>query len=249
MYMDSKNVGNFISQLRLEKKLTQRELAEKIGVTSKAISRWECGLGFPDISLLEPLSKELGVSILELLKGKRLSNNKNVKSDDIDYLIKIIINMTNDRRKKLFLILYSLIVILVITLTTIIYAKNNFHGYINYFPELQRKIMLVPFNSIIIIFGDGVEFLYNNILLFFKNFIVNFMIGLLINSYLFMLVKNKNKYIKIGLFINIFIELFKWMVLLGMFDIDDILIRFISAIIVYYVFSKKRKEVKLCLKK
>ena len=54
--MDSQKVGIFIKQLRIEKNMTQDELAEKINVTNKAVSRWERGIGFPDISLLEPLS-------------------------------------------------------------------------------------------------------------------------------------------------------------------------------------------------
>ena len=57
--------------MRKEKKMTQAELAEKIHVTDKAISRWERGLGFPDIQTLEPLAQVLGISVLELMRSEK----------------------------------------------------------------------------------------------------------------------------------------------------------------------------------
>lgn len=72
--MDLDNVGKLIKDLRIKKGLTQEELASKINVTNKAISRWECGNGLPDTSLLEPLSKELNISISELLNGQCTNN-------------------------------------------------------------------------------------------------------------------------------------------------------------------------------
>ena len=68
--MDPEKVGKFIYTLRTKNNMTQNELANKINVTNKAVSRWERGQGLPDISLLEPLSKNLNVSILELLNGQ-----------------------------------------------------------------------------------------------------------------------------------------------------------------------------------
>lgn len=63
-------VGNLICELREEKGLTQSELGEKIGVTNKAISRWENGRGYPDVSILLSLANELDVSVDELLRGE-----------------------------------------------------------------------------------------------------------------------------------------------------------------------------------
>ena len=81
--MSQENTGRFIKELRTAKKLTQLELAEKIGVTDRAISKWENGRGLPDISLLVPLAKELNVSVLELLNGKRISDNDKAVIDII----------------------------------------------------------------------------------------------------------------------------------------------------------------------
>lgn len=70
--MTSKDCGKFISDLRKEKNLTQKQLAKKINVSDKAISRWETGTGFPDVTSLISLSEFFGISINELLAGKRI---------------------------------------------------------------------------------------------------------------------------------------------------------------------------------
>lgn len=68
--------GAFIAQLRKEHNLTQKELAEKINVTDKAISRWETGKGFPEVSLLLPLADTLNISVNELLTGEKVEKEK-----------------------------------------------------------------------------------------------------------------------------------------------------------------------------
>lgn len=69
--MDVEAFGNLVASLRREKGLTQKQLAEKLFISNKAVSKWERGLSMPDISLLEPLAELLGVSVSELLRGKR----------------------------------------------------------------------------------------------------------------------------------------------------------------------------------
>ncbi len=83
--MDAKVTGCFIAQLRKELGLTQKELAEKLEVTDKAISRWETGKGLPDTSLLKPLAEIFGVSVGELLSGKRMDDSQ-IKSQ-ADHII------------------------------------------------------------------------------------------------------------------------------------------------------------------
>ena len=70
--MDAERIGLFIAELRREKGLTQRQLAERLHVSFKAVSRWETGRGMPDIENLEALSSELGVGVTELLSGERI---------------------------------------------------------------------------------------------------------------------------------------------------------------------------------
>lgn len=69
-----------IKMLREKKKITQSELADIIGVTDKAVSKWETARGLPDISLIEPLAKALGVSVAELMNGEQIIN-KNKSSN------------------------------------------------------------------------------------------------------------------------------------------------------------------------
>jgi len=72
--MNTYVTGSAIKRLREAKQLTQSELADQLGVSSKTISKWETAKGFPDISLIEPLSKALGISIPELLSGEQIIN-------------------------------------------------------------------------------------------------------------------------------------------------------------------------------
>ncbi len=68
--MDNKKIGEFISTLRKSKNLTQKELADQLGITDKAVSKWERGAGYPDISMLRPLAEILGTTVNELLEGE-----------------------------------------------------------------------------------------------------------------------------------------------------------------------------------
>jgi len=72
--MDRYVTGAVIRKLREDKKMTQEELAAKIFVSSKAVSKWETGQGFPDVPLLEPLAEALGISVIELLSGEDIRN-------------------------------------------------------------------------------------------------------------------------------------------------------------------------------
>ena len=67
--MDAQKTGYFIAEKRKEKNMSQKELAEHLHITDKAISKWERGLSFPDITILIPLSEVLGVSLYDLLTG------------------------------------------------------------------------------------------------------------------------------------------------------------------------------------
>ena len=70
--MDLTKTGLFISALRKQMNMTQKDLAERIGVTDKAVSRWETGRGFPDVSLLITLAETLGVSVSEIVTGEKI---------------------------------------------------------------------------------------------------------------------------------------------------------------------------------
>ena len=72
--MNTYVTGSTIRQLRESRNLTQAELADKIGVSSKTVSKWETAKGLPDISLLQPLAQALGISVIELMNGEHITN-------------------------------------------------------------------------------------------------------------------------------------------------------------------------------
>ena len=79
--MNNEKTGALIAQIRKENGLTQKQLADKIGVSNATISKWETAKGFPDISLLEPLADALNISVSEILAGEKLESTE--KSDDL----------------------------------------------------------------------------------------------------------------------------------------------------------------------
>ena len=80
--MDNLKTGAFIKSCRKEKRMTPKELADRLHVTDRAVSKWERGLSAPDIALLEPLASVLGVTIVELLSGERMAPKVQTKELD-----------------------------------------------------------------------------------------------------------------------------------------------------------------------
>ena len=68
--MNQSSIGKFISQKRKEQNMTQEQLAEKLGVSNKTVSKWECGKCMPDYSIVKPLCQELGITVSELMDGE-----------------------------------------------------------------------------------------------------------------------------------------------------------------------------------
>lgn len=95
--MDAMKFGSFVASSRKEKNMTQAELAIKIKVTDKAVSRWERGLGFPDINTLEPLAEALGLSVLELMKSEKIET-EDIQCEDATLILKDTIQEANSQR-------------------------------------------------------------------------------------------------------------------------------------------------------
>lgn len=85
--MNQEKIGKFIAECRKENKLTQEQLAERLGVTAKSISRWETGKTMPDISLFEPLCEELSITINELLKAEKITTKKETNKLSVEVLM------------------------------------------------------------------------------------------------------------------------------------------------------------------
>ena len=124
--MDLDKIGKFIALNRKNKGLTQEQLAEKLGVTNKTVSRWETGKYMPDLSLLKPLSEELGITLNELLSGEKLEEEKIIESAEkslistIDYTDKEI-----KKTKKTFTIILTTIIIFIVIVVTLFIIDMN----------------------------------------------------------------------------------------------------------------------------
>jgi len=124
--MEQEKSGKFIAELRKEKNLTQQQLAEKLGITDRAISKWENGRGMPDLSLMKPLCNELGITINELLSGEKLA--KKDYQDKFEENILNTINYTDKKINKIKLIFkfcVGFILLNFITLTTLFVIDMN----------------------------------------------------------------------------------------------------------------------------
>lgn len=123
--MNKQKIGDFIKKKRKEKGLTQKELAEKLEITDRAISKWERGINCPDISLLKDLCKILETDINELLSGKEL--DKVSKEDSEDILVETVRTYTNIEKKKnkKLLIFTILLLIFYVFLVIAMYLTYN----------------------------------------------------------------------------------------------------------------------------
>ena len=102
--MDAKEFGQFIAEVRKSNNTTQIELARKLNVTDKAVSRWERGLGFPDINTLEPLADALGISLVELMQAKRNDSTEPISAEKVEELLfdTIRLSGTHNKAAKVF---------------------------------------------------------------------------------------------------------------------------------------------------
>jgi len=111
--MNQVNIGKFIAKLRKDKKMTQEELAYKLGVNNRSISRWETGKCMPDLSLLVPLSKELGVNVNDLLSANKVENDKETFENNISNIVLIAEESKRRFKIKIICILLSIFIILI----------------------------------------------------------------------------------------------------------------------------------------
>lgn len=121
--MDPMKTGMIISDARKKLKMTQKDLADKLFVSDKAVSKWERGLCFPDISVLIPLTETLNISLYDLLRGEK------VNKEEVEETLKNTINYSNnevDRKKKKYIIISSISIFIIVVISMIIiFVINN----------------------------------------------------------------------------------------------------------------------------
>ena len=146
--MDLNKISNFIKIKRKELGITQDELAEKLFVTEKTISRWETGRGTPDISLLLPLSKELNIDVSELLNGEENKKNKNEVEQLIEY------NEITKANKYNFQFKLTIFFYILSILSFLFYLRFEYDPNIevNYF----IRLLIIVIASIFVIIGNKI---------------------------------------------------------------------------------------------
>lgn len=152
--MNQEKIGLFIAKCRREKNMTQEDLAEKLGVSNKSISRWENSKTMMDISLFEPLCNELDISIIELLNGERINDKKKDK-----LYTKTLINYSNkvgSRNKQVILT----ILFIMSLMPMLLYQFGGMRGV----QEISGLIILLsPITIVsIILFFLGIWFKFKN---------------------------------------------------------------------------------------
>ena len=122
--MDLNKIGAFISEKRKQKGLTQQELAEKLSLSNKTISKWECGKGIPEVSIMVELCDILGISVNELLFGENISSEEyKVKADE--NIISLIREPKVLFKKNVLSVIYSLVMELVLVAFILLCIYKN----------------------------------------------------------------------------------------------------------------------------
>lgn len=168
--MDQIKIGKFIAQIRKERNMTQLDLANMLGVTDRAISKWENGRGMPEISLIKPLCDALSISVNELFSGERISNEQLTDKAEEN----IVNTLTYSRNKliktKVIFIFILASIAFVITLISTLFAidvdrmRNNKPVFfstwgIDYTPpiDLQDEEIEYAIKNYLVVQGDNEE--------------------------------------------------------------------------------------------
>lgn len=109
--MNNEKMGKFICDMRKSQKLTQKDLAEKLKITDKAVSKWERGISCPDISLLVPLAQALGVTTSELLNGEKGVQPEKTKDAIVEETLLYSSKSTTQKLERVKNIVFSLIIL------------------------------------------------------------------------------------------------------------------------------------------
>lgn len=157
--IDKKTFGSFLAEQRKAKGFTQRELAEKLFISDKAVRKWERGLSMPDISLLVPLAEILDVSVTELLEGKRMDQASEIKTEEVENIVKKALALSEDipeksmeRRRKRLLAFSACALFTIIEMTAVMWFLAG-AGMRNVFSDFRGMLITEG-----LLFGFGVYF-------------------------------------------------------------------------------------------
>lgn len=137
-------IGRFIADERKRKGFTQRQLAEKLGISDKTVSKWECGNGFPEVSLLLPLCRELDISVNELLSGERVPEQEYQKKAE-ENMVNLVKEAQESKKK---LILSVLVAGLTVIAAVPLFVVSGVFDI-----KVWQRILLMGIGFVVIVMG------------------------------------------------------------------------------------------------
>lgn len=158
--MDQIKIGKFIAEMRKEQNLTQQDLAEKLGISNKTISKWECGNGMPDYAVMESLCETLSININELLSGERLPSQEYSKKAEENMISLIQERSENNKRdiREWFKFMIGIVVLaFFVWLTIIMWGGAPAMAYFIDFPSILYVLIMTV--VVLIISGTWRDFL------------------------------------------------------------------------------------------
>lgn len=150
-HMDQIKIGKFIAEMRKEKNLTQKQLAELIGISDKAVSKWECGKSMPDNSILLKLCEILNINVNELLSGEKLSiDDYHGKAEE--NMVNLIKDSKNPTTKTI-----TVAISIILLLSWIWLLVISMNGSIYWFLDIYSFIPILAFTLIIMIMSGSLK--------------------------------------------------------------------------------------------
>ena len=146
--MDQLKIGKFIAQMRKEKNLTQRKLADELCISDKTISKWECGKGLPEVSLMLPLCEILEISVNELLSGEKIAASDYKKKAE-ENIMKLINEKQENKKKITISIIVAAITVISASVLIMVSGLTQL--------STAARIALVAVAVVIMIAGIGVS--------------------------------------------------------------------------------------------
>lgn len=131
--LDKKKFGAFVAGLRREQGLTQKELAQGLYISDKAVSKWETGVSIPDTALLVPLAQKLGVSVTELLTCQRMEQGETMGPQEVENVVKTAITYAQQQPKRAYQALgrWPVVYVLALVLGGVGVLANTLMGLVN----------------------------------------------------------------------------------------------------------------------
>ncbi len=229
----SKEVGHFIYKRRKELHYTQKDLADMLYVTDRAVSKWERGVSVPDIAILLQLSRILKVDVDAILNGGKRSTVSNTALGWQHYFEKLF-----QKKERAYFLLF--LYLGVVFLAYFVVRYHSVMDFNRYFSLLGQRFNWLPFLD----FFDYLFHPTNFILLgsIFQNIVINVTIMIPISILCLWVDCDKRHYFIFIIGIVFFMEIIKWISLLGIFDVTDTLLRLFTSYVIMKLSNRKEKK-------